>query len=364
MPNLDEIKWASTGGLKETPPVRIQESGYTTSTDDTTGTPEFPILQWDNYWRSKVYTNLDTILNGTKIAIGAQAGLINQGNNGIIISSKGTAVDDTTDGHIHICSDIASLDYTADDKWNFTGGKVNIEGVDIGASLFAVGSVQQSMLTEVQFQTEMGDQWVLMDGRSVVGSRYETITGNSNVPDATGAFIRAAGGNADSVGSIQSDATAKNGLGLSWSSSNVTTSTNTATWGDKKYGYTSSDSHSHNKGTMNITGAVEKISETYDRNGAAAGAFAKQGGYSASGTPSNTDNSNSGRFSFSAKDEWSGSTNVDGHNHNFEKDQLNTDQIAHSHTFNRNVLNSGQTWGEDVETRPINIALYYYIKIN
>ena len=201
MPNLDEIKWGSTGGLKDPPPVRIQESGYTTSTDDTTGTPEFPILQWDNYWRSKVYTNLEIILNGSKIAlatgagstgqgdgsiaIGAQAGQTDQGDNGIIISSKGSAVDDTTAGHIHIASDIASLDYTEADKWNFTGGKVNIDGTDVGSSLFAVGSVQQSMLTEVQFQTEMGNQWVLMDGRSVSGSRYETITGNSTVPDAS-----------------------------------------------------------------------------------------------------------------------------------------------------------------------------------
>ncbi len=50
----NDIKWASTGGLKEPYPLRIQESGYTTSTNDTTGTPEFPILQWDNYWRNKV----------------------------------------------------------------------------------------------------------------------------------------------------------------------------------------------------------------------------------------------------------------------------------------------------------------------
>lgn len=53
-----------------------------------------------------------------------------------------------------------------------------------------VGDVVQSMLTEAQFQAIRGTGWVLMDGRSVAGSQYQAITGNGNIPDARGVFLR------------------------------------------------------------------------------------------------------------------------------------------------------------------------------
>jgi hypothetical protein len=53
-----------------------------------------------------------------------------------------------------------------------------------------VGDVKTSMLTEAQFQELHGQTWVLMDGRSVTGSTYETITGSSTIPDARGQFLR------------------------------------------------------------------------------------------------------------------------------------------------------------------------------
>lgn len=56
-----------------------------------------------------------------------------------------------------------------------------------------VGMIVQSMLTETQFQAINGAEWVLADGRSVAGSVYESITGNSSVPDARGIFLRGAG---------------------------------------------------------------------------------------------------------------------------------------------------------------------------
>jgi hypothetical protein len=55
---------------------------------------------------------------------------------------------------------------------------------------WAVGDIRQSFLTEVQFQSLNGSDWVLCDGRSVTGSSYETITGNPNIPDARGVFLR------------------------------------------------------------------------------------------------------------------------------------------------------------------------------
>ena len=53
-----------------------------------------------------------------------------------------------------------------------------------------VGSIIHSMLTEAQFQAIIGIKWVLMDGQSVVGSDYETITGDSSIPDGRGVFLR------------------------------------------------------------------------------------------------------------------------------------------------------------------------------
>jgi len=46
------------------------------------------------------------------------------------------------------------------------------------------------MLSEAQIQAQIGDCWVLANGRSVTGSDYETLTGFSNIPDARGVFLR------------------------------------------------------------------------------------------------------------------------------------------------------------------------------
>jgi len=53
-----------------------------------------------------------------------------------------------------------------------------------------VADIKHSFLTEAQFQSLRGTTWVLCDGRSVVGSDYETLTGNSNIPDVRGRFMR------------------------------------------------------------------------------------------------------------------------------------------------------------------------------
>lgn len=53
-----------------------------------------------------------------------------------------------------------------------------------------VGSAVAAMLTEAQFQAQNGTGWVLADGRSVTGSAYATITGNSNIPDWRGVYLR------------------------------------------------------------------------------------------------------------------------------------------------------------------------------
>lgn len=54
----------------------------------------------------------------------------------------------------------------------------------------AIGSVEQSMLSETQFQLLNGTGWILADGRNVAGSVYATVLGVTNVPDLRGVTLR------------------------------------------------------------------------------------------------------------------------------------------------------------------------------
>lgn len=60
-------------------------------------------------------------------------------------------------------------------------------------SILPVGTIIHSMLTTTQFASEYGTNWVLADGRSVTGTLYASVTGNSTIPDMRGAFLRAKG---------------------------------------------------------------------------------------------------------------------------------------------------------------------------
>lgn len=58
------------------------------------------------------------------------------------------------------------------------------------SSLLPVGSYMYSALTEAQFQAEAGAEWVLCDGRTAAGTRYNAITGASNIPDARSMILK------------------------------------------------------------------------------------------------------------------------------------------------------------------------------
>lgn len=83
----------------------------------------------------------------------------------------------------------------------------------------ALGDVQESTLTEAQFQAERDATWILGDGRSIVGSHLHQLTGLTNAPDFRGVFRRGKNnGRADAyadpdgervIGSVQADATAR-----------------------------------------------------------------------------------------------------------------------------------------------------------
>lgn len=83
---------------------------------------------------------------------------------------------------------------------------VKAELSDIKARTQAIGSLQQAFLSEADFQKQMGKNWVLCDGRSVVGSTYEALGYGAAVPNCTGRFLRSAGGNAAPLRTAQEQA--------------------------------------------------------------------------------------------------------------------------------------------------------------
>lgn len=129
------------------------------------------------------------IVNGNSVVSG---NLMINGNlideNGNIISGSGDlngnvigasfvqtdSIENTSGGNVCIDSDVTI--------------KGNIEVTGMG--LVSIGSIIPSMLTETQFQSLNGTGWILMDGRNVSGSVYESVTGFASVPDARGAVLR------------------------------------------------------------------------------------------------------------------------------------------------------------------------------
>jgi len=70
----------------------------------------------------------------------------------------------------------------------------------IRESISPVGTVVASMLDESTFQAQNDSspiRWVLADGQSVIGSKYQTLTGQANVLDLRGIMVRAANGDRD-----------------------------------------------------------------------------------------------------------------------------------------------------------------------
>ena len=61
-----------------------------------------------------------------------------------------------------------------------------------------IGDVRYSMIPPPRFQEE-NPGWVLMDGREVKGTKYADLTGLDTIPDATNKFLRGMGGTYDAA---------------------------------------------------------------------------------------------------------------------------------------------------------------------
>jgi hypothetical protein len=76
----------------------------------------------------------------------------------------------------------------------------------------SVGSIVQSILGEAEFARLNGSGWVLMKGQSIEGSVLCKQTSLCKLPDASGRFLRSAGGPAAPLRSAQDQGTAVNQL--------------------------------------------------------------------------------------------------------------------------------------------------------
>ena len=120
--------------------------------------------------------------------------------------------------------------------------------------------------------------WAICDGE---------IVNSFQTPDLMGKFIKGA--------SYNNDGTPIEDIGDSGGDNNGS-------------GLVTLPAHQHDRGTMEITGSMEKVSETWNDDGIAEGAFEKFTGYPSGNTPDGPDSSNAGRVTFTASKTWDGQT--------------------------------------------------------
>ena len=258
-----------------------------------------------------------------------------------------------------------------------------LEGVSVAE--FSVGSIQTSILTEPQFQSQMGStDWVLMDGRGISGSKLQVVTGMATLPDARGLFMRMTGDNSlypqipnteNSILDVVADKTAPKGLagstgvggtsvqvgGTSVQVGGTNVTVGGTSFSDSVSGSTNSDTHYHNTFI------------SYDGNSGAVynGTFAYQ---------VNGSNSGGNDQSYHIYGRNSGTPNIfrttsDTHNHTFSGSVSGTTSSTTrtTATTNRTTGTTNRTTATDtraavltgdIETAPWHIQVNYFIKIN
>jgi len=173
----------------------------------------------------------------------------------------------------------------------------------VGNSKDSIGDIKVSYLTVSEFVSENGNSWVLCDGTALPGgSRYGTLTSQTNKPDFRGEFLR---------GSDQGRG-ADSGRGFRSSQAENTSASDLSVSGSA----TSSGGHHHLEGVWSLNST---------------------GNYGADSTGVGHNNSITG----------SGNCN-----------HTKTSSVGdHAHPISAVVSGSS-------ETRPRNVAVNYFIKIN
>jgi hypothetical protein len=211
---------------------------------------------------------------------------------------------------------------------------------------FAVGSIQQSMLDEADFQTEMGSSdWVMCDGRDITGSKLATYIG-ATLPDARDRFLRsnhtsiAEGAGTTTRGASmraqQTEDTVLNGI-------TVSGGTASGTFGSASHTH-SSAGHSHSSGSIRALIGSDTNSLGYVSTGGSFGTTTTRD-YNVTGAVGTTTAATG-----TATDGTSGST-TPGSTGAASNSSVSSTPASISNNSN-------------VETRPLNITVNTFIKIN
>jgi len=106
----------------------------------------------------------------------------------------------------------------------FTSGSITMGEIFAFLDTEPVGTVKESILSQAQFQDRAGDGWILANGASLstsaypelfaaIGYTYGGAGANFNIPNMQNRYTRMSG--SSPVGTLQSQATKKNGLSIS-----------------------------------------------------------------------------------------------------------------------------------------------------
>lgn len=140
-----------------------------------------------------------------------------------------------------LATTIATVAYGAVQKGKTVFESIELNGVVVEKAIAGIGSIQQSILTEAQFQSQMGTEWVKMRGQSVTGSRLCNEFSICTLPSAEGRFLRDSVSDAG-LRTTPNDTTAKNGLSNASSSVTVSGTANGALASFKSSTYTGNTS--------------------------------------------------------------------------------------------------------------------------
>jgi hypothetical protein len=196
-----------------------------------------------------------------------------------------------------------------------------------------IGDVRASLLTRTQFQARNGTDWELLDGTDVSGSALDTLVtlGSGLLPDATDKFLRMDGTNAQSLaatiaGSTQGEDTKLNGITVS---------------GGTASGTFAHKDHDHTAGNM-----VARITVNSGQN---VHYQARSGVSSWNATR---------MLNFGAPDQGTAGTGL--------TEGADVEGTVADNTSDASLSSTPASISDNsaVETRPINITVNYFVKIN
>jgi len=229
----------------------------------------------------------------------------------------------------------------------------------------SLGTTKQSILTESQFQSQVGIGWVQMKGQSIAASALCTTHSICTLPDARNKFMKNSDGNDTNLASVYGDSTSATNLGVSWSSSTVTSTNASISWSSIN---TYVNGNHPTWDSANVTtsqGSLIAAMRVVSARGLIAGENNHAVGYGYTINWSGTNADYPGRYhthNFSLnKNAWN--TNYIDHLHALNKNYWNTNN-SHLHTTNKSDFNSNKVLVGDTETAPKHLIINTFIKIN